>query len=156
MTGSDLALAALAVASALHLGFQLTVTMVVYPALARVDDAGWSVAHSRHSRAITPLVVLVYGTLVVCGAWAVVVVVLGGNGSAGSAGRTDLWMWVSIVGALLAMLTTAFVEAPLHGRLGRGRDQALVDRLLRGDRVRTVGAVLSCVAAVLAVVTAAG
>jgi hypothetical protein len=54
------------------------------------------------------------------------------------------------------MLTTAFVEAPLHGRLGRGRDQALVDRLMRGDRVRAFGAVLCCVGAGLAIATAAG
>lgn len=155
MTGSDAALVALAVASALHLGFQLTVTMVVYPALARVDDAGWSAAHSRHSRAITPLVVLVYGTLVLAGTWAVSALARG-DGGAGLGGQTAVWVWLSVVGALLAMLTTAFVEAPLHGRLGRGRDQALVDRLLRGDRVRTVGAVLSCVGAVLAVATAAG
>lgn len=155
MTGTDLTLVALAVASALHLGFQLTVTMVVYPALARVDDAGWSVAHGRHSTAITPMVVLVYGALAVCGSWAVVVV-LGGTGEEGWGGWTLAWVWVSIAGALLAMLTTAFVEAPLHGRLGRGRDQVLVERLLRGDRVRTVGAVVSWVAAVLAVVTAAG
>jgi hypothetical protein len=155
MTGSDAALVALAVASALHLGFQLTVTMVVYPALARVDDAGWGVAHSRHSRAITPLVVLVYGALVLAGAWLVSALARGGGG-AGWDDRTTAWLWLTIVGALLAMLTTAFVEAPLHGRLGRGRDQALVDRLLRGDRVRAVGAVLSCVGAVLAVATAPG
>jgi hypothetical protein len=35
MTGPDAALLALVVPSALHLGFQLTVTMVVYPALTR-------------------------------------------------------------------------------------------------------------------------
>lgn len=155
MTGSDAALVALAVASALHLGFQLTVTMVVYPALARVDDAGWGVAHSRHSRAITPLVVLVYGALVLAGVWAVAALARD-DGVAGLGGRTGMWLWLSIVGALLAMLTTAFLEAPLHGRLGRGRDQVLVDRLVRGDRVRAVGAVLCCVGAVLAVATAAG
>jgi hypothetical protein len=156
MTDSELALVSLAMASALHLGFQLTVTMVVYPALARVDEAGWGVAHGRHSRAITPIVVLVYGALLVTGAWAVSVVARGGDGGADLGGAPTLWVWVCLAGAVLAMLATAVVEAPLHGLLGRGRDQALVDRLLRGDRVRAVGAVVSVVGAVLALATAAG
>jgi hypothetical protein len=156
MTRSELALVALAVASALHLGFQLTVTMVVYPALGRVDENGWSVAHRRHSTAITPLVVLVYGSLVLAGAWVVYALVRGGDDEPRLSATAVPWVWVSFAGAVLAMVTTALVEAPLHGRLGGGRDQALVDRLLRGDRVRAVAAILSCVGAVLAVAAAAG
>lgn len=53
------------VATAAHAGFQLTVTALVYPALVRVGPEGWQQAHTRHSRAILPLVVLVYGALLV-------------------------------------------------------------------------------------------
>ena len=148
MTGSDAALLALVVASALHLGFQLTVTMVVYPALARVDDAEWNLAHTRHSRGITPLVVLTYGALVLSGAWAVLTVSDGGGGAAG--------VVVSVSGSVVAMLTTAAAAAPLHRRLSHGRDQALVVRLLRADRLRAAGAVVSFAGAALAVATARG
>jgi len=139
------ALVALAVASALHLGFQLTVTMVVYPALARVDDAGWQVAHTGHSRAITPLVGVTYGALVLSVAWALV---------ATRNERGVAWVVLSAVGAAVAVLTTAVAAAPLHGRLSRGRDEALVGRLLKADRLRALGAVVSFVGAALAVGTA--
>jgi hypothetical protein len=146
MTGSDAALLALVVASALHLGFQLTVTMVVYPALARVDDAGWTLAHTRHSRGITPLVVLTYGALGLSGVWALLTLP---DGSA-----TAVGVVVSVTGALVAGLTTASVAAPLHRRLSHGRDQALVDRLLRADRLRALGALVSFTGAALAAGTA--
>ena len=41
---------ALLVSTALHAGFQLTVTFVVYPGLADVQPDRWPVAHARHSR----------------------------------------------------------------------------------------------------------
>src|SRR3712207_7268377 len=41
-------------ATAAHLGFQATVTAVVYPALARTPAPQWAAAHRAHSRAITP------------------------------------------------------------------------------------------------------
>ena len=146
MTGSEAALLALVVASALHLGFQLTVTMVVYPALARVSDADWLAAHARHGRAITPLVVLTYGALVLSGVWALVA----------AAGVALTWVIISVSGAALAMLTTAFLAAPTHGRLGTGREERLVARLLQVDRWRALGAVVSFAGAVLALTTGAG
>lgn len=152
MTGTDGALVALAVASALHLGFQLTVTMVVYPALARVDDAAWSAAHARHSRAILPVVVITYGAVVLSWSWLVHALV--GDGGAGL-GAAAPWVWLSAAGALLALLTTVLVAAPTHARLARGREQPLVEQLLRAERVRAAGALLSCAAAVVAVGTAA-
>ncbi|HET8765795.1 MAG TPA: FMN-binding negative transcriptional regulator, partial [Pedococcus sp.] len=66
----DTAAAALLGAAGLHAGFQLTVTTLVYPALARVDASRWAEAHDRHSRAITPLVGVVYLLLLAAGAWA--------------------------------------------------------------------------------------
>ena len=43
----------------MHLGFQLTVDLVVYPALGEVTDGEWTRAHERHSRRITPVVAAV-------------------------------------------------------------------------------------------------
>ncbi|MBC2960774.1 hypothetical protein [Nocardioides deserti] len=50
-------------ATALHAGFQLTVTALVYPRLAGTAPAAWSREHSRHSRTITPLVAVVYAAV---------------------------------------------------------------------------------------------
>jgi hypothetical protein len=127
---------AFAVASALHAGFQVTVTLLVYPALAAQPPERWQAAHERHSRAITPLVVLVYGALLVTGA----ATALSGTGVAG---------WVGLAGAAAAMGVTATVAGPAHGRLVE-RDERLVVRLLVADRWRCAAAVLGAVAAVVA------
>jgi len=120
---------ALAAAAGLHLGFQLTVTALVYPNLVRVDADHWSLAHYRHSRSIVPLVVLTYGLLLLTGGWAVV--------AAPGAG-----VLVSVAGGGLSLSTTALVAAPTHGRLAAGHDPGLLHRLLLADRVRSVGAVV--------------
>ena len=125
--------------AAAHLGFQVTVDLVVYPALAEVGQDGWARAHAAHSRRITPVVGLVYVPLVLVLGWAV---------------ATDpdaVGTWVAVAGGLLAVATTAAVAAPLHGRLAsadEGARPALLTRLARADRVRTVGAVV-CVAGAL-------
>ncbi len=122
-----------------HLGFQLSVDLVVYPALADVPPASWQEAHQRHSRRISPVVAAIYPPLVLVLAWAVVV-------EPGSAGT-----WLALVGALLAVGTTAAVAAPTHGRLASvpaGARAALMRRLDRADRVRTLGA-LVCAAGAL-------
>jgi hypothetical protein len=130
---------ALVGAAALHLGFQLSVTLLVYPALARVPAPDWAAAHAAHSRAITPLVVVVYGALVLACGWALV------------ARWPDAWTLVAVAGAGLSFLATALVAAPTHGRLAAGRDEGLIRRLLAADRVRAVGALVCCAAAVAAV-----
>lgn len=137
MTRMDAPVVALAVAAALHAGFQLTVTAVVYPALARVDGDRWSAAHDAHGRSIAPLVGVVYLALAGAGAWAML-------------SEPSLWVGVSVAGALLAGLATALVAAPTHGALGRGRSAELVGRLLVADRVRSLGAVVCLVAALVA------
>ena len=58
-------LIALLVATAVHLGFQLTISVVAYPALLATPDPEWRAAHAAHGRRITPLVAVVYGALVV-------------------------------------------------------------------------------------------
>ncbi|MFZ2016910.1 MAG: hypothetical protein WAV00_24095 [Nocardioides sp.] len=131
---------AFALAAALHAGFQLTVTVLVYPALASRTDEEWSAAHTRHTRAITPLVGAVYGALVVTG----VALVRSGPGPAA---------WVALLAEATAMALTATVAAPIHGRLSR-RDEPALARLLRADRGRCAAAVVGLVAAVASVTVA--
>lgn len=132
----QLAGAAFLAAAAAHAGFQATVSAVVYPALSHVRAAHWRQAHDRHSRAITPLVAVVYLALVGTAAWWLVV-------------DWSVLHAVAVAPALLSIVVTALVAAPLHRRLVR-RDDALVGRLLTADRVRTALAVASLVLALLA------
>jgi hypothetical protein len=124
-------------AAALHLGFQLTVSGVVYPALADAPESAWKAIHDAHSRRITPVVVVVYGLLVVACGWAVLA-------------GPDAWTLVSVLAAAVAGLLTAFGAAPAHGRLGRGWSRELLHRLLLIDRGRTVAAAVCAGAAFLA------
>ena len=131
---------ALLAVSALHAGFQLVVTAVVYPALADVPEQRWQEAHAAHSRRITWVVAPVYAAVAGGCAW-------------------SLRSWplpravaVGLVGNAVAAGTTALVAAPTHGRLGRdGKRPELVRRLLRADRVRTAGALVALAASTRAV-----
>ena len=134
MTTSALLLLA---AAAVHLGFQLTVSLVVYPALADEPEDRWQRAHDAHSRRITPVVIVVYGLLVGACAWAILA-------------GPDRWTLIAVVAAAVAGLLTALGAAPAHGRLGRGWSRELLDRLLWIDRGRTAAAVVCAVAAFLA------
>ena len=131
-------------AAAVHLGFQATVTSLVYPALVargRRGDADWAVVHAEHSRRITPLVVLVYGGLLVAvlaSLWHLV---------------TEEVTWapvVAVTGAGVAFGATAVAAAPAHGRLARGWSPRVARRLVLADLVRLAGAV-TCVVGALGV-----
>ena len=123
-------------ATALHAGFQLTVTAVVYPALSRAPD--WRRFHEAHSRSITPVVAVVYIAVVTASAW----VVLEGVDEVGTA--------TALAGAALSLGVTAFVAAPTHRSLSRARDERLLTRLRVADLVRTFGAFLALAGALLA------
>jgi hypothetical protein len=127
----------------LHLGFQATVTVLVYPNFRTVDEVDWQAFHGTHSRRITPVVAVVYGLVLGAG----VMVLLDG---------LTAWRVVSLGGHGLALLTTALVAAPAHGRLAAGRDERVLARLLVADRVRLAGAVVAAGAAVGAVLAGAG
>ena len=132
----------LLVAAAAHLGFQLTVDLVVYPALSEVPPRAWARAHAAHSRRIAPLVGLVYVPLVPLLGWVLVT----------EPGR--LGVWLAVAGGLVSVGTTALVAAPVHGRLaaaGPGARPALLRRIARADRVRTAGAVICAVGALVLV-----
>jgi hypothetical protein len=128
--------------AAAHLGFQLTVDLVVYPALGDVPADGWAAAHAAHSRRITPVVAAIYPPLVLVLGWVAF------------AQPDEVGTWVALAGGLLSVVATAAVAAPTHGRLSSAAaDQRppLMRRLDRADRVRTVGAVV-CLAGALALV----
>lgn len=128
----------------LHLGFQATVSALVYPVLAATPGASWAAAHDRHSRVITPLVGFVYGALLV-----------GSGASLLVAPGPAVVVAVAAVG--LSLGTTALVAAPLHGRLaGAGPTPERLRLLLVADRWRTVGAVLAAAAASVAWLVATG
>ncbi len=122
-------------AAFLHLGFQATVTALVYPNFALVTDADWPAFHAAHSRRITPIVAVVYGLVVVAGVMAVV-------------DGITTWRVIGLTGHGIALLTTALVAAPAHGRLGGGRTPEVLARLVAADRVRLAGATVAAVAAV--------
>ena len=128
----------LVVATAVHAGFQLTVTVLVYPALVRTGADDWTAVHGAHSRRITPLVAVVYGLLVVAG---VAIVAAGPEGAA---------TWVALAASAVVLVVTATAAAPLHGRLATSPDPRLLALLLRVDRVRAVAALVALVAATLA------
>jgi len=136
--GAEPAVVALVVAAALHAGFQATVTALVYPALARLPAAGWRAGHERHSRAIVPLVAVVYAAVLAACGWSLVA-------------APDGWVVATSVAQAVALGVTATLAAPLHGRL-TDRDDALVGRLIRVDRLRAVAALAGLVLGVAALV----
>jgi hypothetical protein len=137
--GVDATEVLLLAAAAVHAGFQVTVTVLVYPALLRAEP--FVAAHQRHSRAIAPVVLVVYGALVLSGALRLV------------AGEVGLAGGVALAATATALLTTALVAAPTHGRLGDGRTDALARRLTRADLVRSLAALVALAGALVAALT---
>jgi hypothetical protein len=134
---------ALLAATAVHAGFQATVTVLVYPALARVPEDDWTGGHGAHTRAITPLVAVVYGVLLVSCVGATVSMLRGG-------GTAHAAVWLTDAASAAVLLLTATLAAPTHGRLATSRTQELVRRLLVTDRWRLAGALVALGAAVWA------
>ena len=127
---------ALIAATGTHLGFQVTVTALVYPALARTSPDRWADAHRAHSRAIAPLVAVVYGTLLLVSAWVLW-------------SRPGLAAVAAVAATAVAMAVTAFAAAPMHSRLGQGHDRDRIRRLVRVDRARAVAATAALIAALM-------
>ncbi len=130
----------LLVVAAVHAGFQVTVDLLVYPALAEVPPDQWARAHAAHSRRITPLVAVLYPAVVLALAWVLVT-------------RPDEpGAWIVAAGAGTALAVTALSAAPTHGRLSTAPADdrpALLRTLARADRVRTLGALVCLVGALV-------
>lgn len=135
----DAAATAFLVAVSVHAGFVATITMLVYPVLVRVRAVHWRQDHDRHRRMIVPMVAVIYLAVAGTGAWWLAV------------DWSTLGV-IAVVLALLSMAVTALLAAPLHRRLVR-RDDRLLDRLVRVDRMRTVLAVAALAVAVGAVLS---
>lgn len=109
-------------------GVILVVQQVHYPLFRSVGADGWVDYAAEHGRRITPVVLplmaaeLVTATLLVwnCPPWA-----------PAAWARTGL----ALVGG--SWLSTAFVQVPLHGRLGAGWDAAAHARLVSTNALRT-------------------
>lgn len=129
---------ALALATALHAGFQLVVTFVVYPAFTGVRDEDWTTHHANHTRRVLPVVAVVYGVLAASCLWVLV------TGPAGIA------TWTALMACAGAALATATVAAPAHGRMTDVRRPRDVRLLVIGDRFRLAAALVALVAAVSA------
>ena len=135
MPAADVWAVALIAATAVHAGFQVTVTLLVYPALGDVKPESWKQAHTRHSRRIVPLVGVVYVGVLVTVVGSLVVAL-------------QAFTVVAALASGFSVALTAVVAAPIHGRLGRGRDLALFRRLLWADRWRSVFALVALVGAI--------
>lgn len=118
-----------------HAGFQLTVSLVVYPALASARD-DWASVHAAHSTRITRLVAPLYAALVATAVWALL--------------EPGGWRLATAGLGLGAVVVTAVAAAPAHQALARGRDERVLRRLLIADWARTALAVASLGAAVVA------
>jgi len=126
-------------ATALHLGFQLVVTALVYPVLLGAPEARWADEHDAHRRRTTPVVAVVYGLLAVACAGVLL------------AGPRDTWSLLAVVACTAVVGVTATTAGPAHGALAaRGRSERLVRRLRRADALRLAGALVAAGAASVA------
>ena len=120
----------LLVAAALHVGLELVVRLVVYPALADGSSgsgAPYRRAHERHVRRMSIAVAPVYGLLVVAAVGSVVV--------------TPAPVTVACLGLVLATFAVTGLSAvPAHEAIvaepDPSRRAALHRRLARADRIR--------------------
>lgn len=109
------------------------VQVVHYPLMARVTGEAWSAYHAGHQRLTTlvvgvamPLELVLTGLVVALGA-----------GWLGQPVGAPVWSWLG--GALLAVIwgSTFLVQVPLHERLSRSHDPAIIRRLVATNWVRT-------------------
>lgn len=105
-----------------------TIQLVHYPLMRAIPDAGFVIYEKQHTRLIS----FVVGPLMAIEGLCVLAVFFA---------RPDgvpLWStWVGGIAEAVAIGVTAFVSAPLHGRLEHGPDQQLLDRLIATNWIRT-------------------
>jgi hypothetical protein len=128
-------------------GLGWMVQVVHYPLFARVGAEGWTAYHAEHSRRITPIVLPAMS--VELGGALLVALTLPRGVSATVA-------WAGFAAALSTWVVTGLGAVPAHGRLAAGFDAAIHRRLLRADRLRTVGWTVHGVLAAVLAAAAAG
>lgn len=125
------------------LGVIWTMQLVHYPLMAMVPAEAFVAYEHAHTRRISWVV----GPLMAIeGASALVLLVRPPD----EVPWALPWLGAAAVG--VALLTTAFVSSPLHGRLSSGLDLTLVDRLVATNWIRTVAWTAHAVIAVLMLV----
>ncbi len=107
-------------------GLCWTIQVVVYPQFANVPASHFAAYHTAHASRITWIVApLMLGELSLS---ALLVVQ---NGTA------ITWVLAALTG--LVWLSTAFIQIPLHNRLGRdGHNLEVIQRLVRSNWIRTL------------------
>jgi hypothetical protein len=128
------------VAASAYAGFQWLVHLVVYRSYDMVRPEAFPAFERAHIRRITPIVVVLFGLLLVATATLLAV------------GRRDVGIAAAVLLAALLGVTT-FGAAPAHGRLVQRYDGDVLRRLLRVDAVRTGIATLQLALAVVAALT---
>lgn len=104
------------------------IQLVHYPLFAGVGSSGWRVWHERHASQITPLV----GVLMAVEGLSYLMLL---SEPMGTLGRR-LFLASGVLLAL-HLCSTAFVQVPLHGKLGAGHDEATIAQLVRTNWIRT-------------------
>ncbi|CAB4344423.1 MAG: hypothetical protein F2947_03420 [Actinobacteria bacterium] len=131
MTGSiaEAVLIAQVLASVGMFGVIWTIQLVHYPLMAHIPATAFVAYERRHTKAIA----LIVGPLMAIEGLCVLVVFF--------ARPSGIPFWLSLIGGIaeaVAIGTTAFVSAPLHGRLENGFDAALLSRLILTNWIRTI------------------
>jgi hypothetical protein len=117
------------VATAFMAGLIVFVQVVHYPLMAKVGDSSFVAYEAGHTVrtgwVVIPPMVTELGS-------AVMLVTVGGSDSAGGIAWLGLGLLIVVWGA------TALIQAPAHGRLGKGFDPAVHRKLVRTNWIRTV------------------
>lgn len=141
MTTDPAILAHLGAACA-YAGFQVTITVLVYPQLAAVGRAvpGVFAGHeARHSTRTAVVVGPLFAALVVATGWLVV------------ADPSAPLVWTAAACTAVVLAITALAAVPQHNRLRRGFDPVVMAQLQRVDAVRMVAALAQVAIAVVLV-----
>ena len=127
-------------AACAYAGFQVTVTVLVYPQLAAVGRSAPAIftAHeARHSTRTAVVVGPLFAALVAATTWLVV------------GAPASILAWAAAACTAVVLGVTALAAVPRHDRLRRGFDAAVMGRLRQVDAVRAVAALVQVVLAVV-------
>jgi hypothetical protein len=116
-------------ATLMLVGLIWLIQLVHYPGFGWVGPERFVEYEGFHTRAITPLVLVLMGTELVTGG-----LLLGMNASSNE--RVLLLIGAALMGVI--WLQTAFIAVPLHGRLASGYDADLIARLVATNWIRTL------------------